>query len=277
MEFLQDNGAQGIFSSLTDDITSLAALEGLIQLPSNYVSKYANYNDSNPEDWKFLFETTGLELDDSCFVTKDTFYIRSYDGSCNWMKVNQTTIGKKGTRMFRDYNQLSYADGISEPRAGPNARNVSNAFFKRRQRLTFDHTPVLIGFVEFFIHDIIYSKNSATELLTIPIPACDEAFDPECFGNKTIGVWRTELLPGTGTSTDNPRQNTNEASTWLDLSTVYGSDNVTASKLRSYQDGKLLAQIGADGREYLPFNTMGVEINTLPGQDPTSVFAGGGE
>lgn len=98
--------------------------------------------------------------------------------------------------------------------------------------------------------------------------------------NTTFRVWRTEAVPGTGTSKENPRENINMASTWIDASALYGSTLDVANKLRTFSSGKLLTQeLQTRGRKikasYLPFNTMDVPTRTRPGVDPSKLFAGG--
>lgn len=182
--------------------------------------------------------------------------------------------GSYGTAKSRDYGQHAYADGISKPREGPNARAVSNAFFKRKETLYFEHTPFLLGLIEFLIHDITWSSDSTTEFVDVPMPHDEESFPL----NTTLRVWRTEAVPGTGTSTDNPREIINRASTWIDMSSLYGSTQDVAMKLRTLEKGKLKTQElktrGANkAASYLPFNTMGVPTNG-PGS-MADLFAGG--
>ena len=69
-------------------------------------------------------------LEEKCIGSKDNFYFRSFDGSCNWLVKGEHEIGMVGKAIDREYKQYSYADGISIPRSGPNPRDVSNAFFK---------------------------------------------------------------------------------------------------------------------------------------------------
>ena len=176
----------------------------------------------------------------------------------------------------RDYGQHYYADGISAPREGPNARAVSNAFFKRKRALYFEHTPLLLGLIEFLMHDVTWSQDSASEYIDVPMPDDETYFDK----NTTLRVWRTEAALGTGTSADNPRENVNRATTWLDVSSLYGSTPEVAQKLRSHVRGKLLTQEkvargSSHQASYLPFNTMNVPILTRPDIDPASLFAGG--
>lgn len=134
----------------------------------------------------------------------------------------------------------------------------------------------MLGLVEFIMHDITYSKDSETEFIEVAMPDDEEDFSP----NTTFKVWRTEKVPGTGTSTKNPRENINEATTWLDVSALYGSTGEVAHSLRTNSSGKLLTQElqtrGAKGKaSYLPFNTIGVPTRSRPGMPAEKLFAGG--
>jgi peroxidase len=209
-------------------------------------------------------------------LTKDSRWYRTYDGSCNWLEVGEAQLGAYGHAKSRDYDQHFYADGISSPREGPNPRAVSNAFFKRKDTLYFEHTPLLLGLVEFIMHDVTWSQDSENDFIDVPMPD-DEAFYHR---NTTLRVYRTEERPGTGTSRDNPRENLNRATTWLDLSALYGSTREVAMALRGFKGGQLLAQEiqtrGATKKaSYLPFNTMGVPTRAPPMMDERTLFAGG--
>ncbi|KAF5497051.1 Peroxidase [Colletotrichum siamense] len=215
-------------------------------------------------------------LDQRCTASKDQWWYRTYNGSCNWLKDGEMNEGMYGVAKSRDYGQHHYADGISMPREGPNPRALSNAFFKRKEVLYFEHTPFLLGIVEFIMHDITWSSDSRDEYIDVPVPDDEKDFPL----NTTFRVYRTEAAPGTGTSRENPRENINRATTWLDLSSLYGSTPQVAMKLRSFKDGKLLTQkVKAQGTKkaasYLPFNSMGVPVQTRPGVSPETLFAGG--
>lgn len=126
------------------------------------------------------------------------------------------------------------------------------------------------------MHDVTYSQDSLTEYIDVPMPEDEDTFYP----NTTLRVWRTASVPGTGTSQQNPREVANMATTWLDLSSLYGSTQDVARNLRSFSKGKLLTQeIQSRGTQktasYLPFNTMNVPTRTRPGMDPKMLFAGG--
>jgi hypothetical protein len=133
----------------------------------------------------------------------------------------------------------------------------------------------MLGLVEFIMHDVTYSADSDTEYIDVPIPAGDTAYDPKGYGNYSFRVWRTKPAVGTGTSVHNPREHANEATAWLDCSALYGSTPEIVDVLRSHVNGKLDAQRGKDGFEYLPFNTKGYPVRTRPGIDIHDLFLGG--
>ena len=230
----------------------------------------------SPLDANSLFSHFGFPLDPRCITEQKNWWYRTYDGSCNWLKLAETNHGASGTQKSRDYDQRYYADGISKPRDGPNARAVSNAFFKRHETVYFEHTPLLLGLIEFILHDVTWSQDSTTEFVDVDMPYDETEFSP----NTTLRVWRTGAVPGTGTSIDNPRENANMATTWMDASPLYGNTEEVAKKLRSFQGGKLLSQnLTTRGRnasaQYLPLNTMNVPTRTRPGVDTNTLFAGG--
>ncbi|EJD54239.1 cytochrome P450 [Auricularia subglabra TFB-10046 SS5] len=214
-----------------------------------------------------LFRDVGYPVDPACAADRTKWYYRTQGGECNWMEKGNSSWGQLGSARARDYDQHMYKDGISTPRDGPNARAVSNAFFRRKKRLYYEHTPVLLGLIEFIMHDVTYSEDSLTEAIEVPVPPDEDVFPL----NTTFKVWRTTAVPGTGTSPENPRENANQATAWLDVSALYGSSVEVARALRSFDKGKLLASPG----NYLPFNTMGLSMRTRPRIDPKTLFAGG--
>lgn len=135
----------------------------------------------------------------------------------------------------------------------------------------------MLGLIEFIMHDVTYSKDSATEFLDVPIPTGDPVYDPHGYGNASFRVGRTLPSPGTGTDPSNPRQHSNEATAWLDCSALYGSTSGLVDALRSHVDGKLKSLRGSDGLEYLPMNTDGTPLRTKPGVPANKLFLGGDE
>ncbi|CCL99231.1 uncharacterized protein FIBRA_01246 [Fibroporia radiculosa] len=214
-----------------------------------------------------LFSKIGYPVDPICISDKAKWYYRTVDGSCNWMEAGHSDYGQIGRKRDRDYGHYTYRDGISEPREGPNPRAVSNAFFQRKKKIYYEHTPVLLGLIEFIMHDVTYSEDSSTEFIDVSVPEDEKIFPL----NTTFRVWRTEFVPGTGSSHKNSRENANQATTWLDVSALYGSTIEVSRALRSFDKGKLRTSPG----NYLPFNSDGLSMRTRPGVDVRSLFAGG--
>ncbi|RBR19816.1 hypothetical protein FVER53590_25111 [Fusarium verticillioides] len=274
---LQELFEDGIIS---DNGTSMEDLAGHIATPQQPVIG-PQIPDQGPDndqifEASLLFRNLNYELEPDCLRNKSTWWFRTYEGHCNWLKKGESGEGSVGSARPRDYQQYAYADGISKPREGPNPRVVSNAFFKRKKKIYYDHTPLLLGLIEFIMHDVTYSQDSVDEFIEVLMPEDEEVFPI----NTTLRVPRTAPMPGTGTSRSNPRENINMATTWLDISSLYGSSSEVANRLRSKVDGKLLTQeVQSPGTKakasYLPYNTMGVPTNTRPGVDPEKLFAGG--
>jgi hypothetical protein len=134
----------------------------------------------------------------------------------------------------------------------PSARLVSNLLFKDTNYRENERRVSLfeLTYGQFFSHDLSYLPLSTDpqEADFVPVPACDETFDPECWGNRTLRVPRLVLQ--------------NKATGWFDLSHVYGSDERTARALRSLSAGKLIL----DAEGYLP--TKYVFSLHLPRTDP---------
>ena len=73
---------------------------------------------------------------------------------------------------------------------------------------------------QFLDHDISLTEVG-TEEMPIPIPECDEFMDRNCNGTYSIPFNRSHFVQE---STDNPREQINFVTSWIDGSQVYGSD-----------------------------------------------------
>ena len=173
-------------------------------------------------------------------------------GSNNLLHAEMGAVEGKIIRITSN----GYADLVAEP-AGlnrPNPRRISNYLFEQKgliddPRGLSDYAWV---FGQFIDHDIVLIEDEPTELMPIPVPAFDAHFDPMGVGDVMIPMKRSAYDLRTGTGPENPRQNNNTISAWIDASNVYGSDAYRASWLRTFQDGKLKTSYGG----YLPYNTV---------------------
>ena len=134
-----------------------------VDVPANYTPQPIKKSPLRPNfplrDAQQLFKHLPYPLDPRCTVDRSRWWFRTDDGSCNWLRKDEFSMGAMGTAKTRDYNQHSYADGISKPREGPNPRAVSNAFFKRNQTLYYEHTPLLLGLIEVRWTPVFFVSN----------------------------------------------------------------------------------------------------------------------
>ena len=154
-------GLQGVFinGSIPDHIQSFGELLNHVDIPNfslpspEILPSNASFQPPRTPLWPqdeaaAVFKHLKYPLDPRCLTERSRWWYRTYDGSCNWLKMNEISEGQLGTAKTRDYNQHAYADGISIPREGPNARAVSNAFFRRKKTIYYEHTPLLLGLIE---------------------------------------------------------------------------------------------------------------------------------
>ena len=185
--------------------------------------------------------------------------VRSIDGSGNNLETLEA--GAANTELTR-LADSDYADGISEP-AGedrPSAREISNALSAADPDGTTSERD-LSSFVfiwgQFLDHDIDLSLEPEREedaiAFDVDVPTGDPLFDPLSTGEATIHLTRSDIAEGTGTSVDNPAEQVNSITAWVDGSQVYGSTQDVADSLRQFEGGRLL--ISDDG--YLPTDDEG--------------------
>lgn len=185
-------------------------------------------------------DTPGNESSD------ETAEVRSIDGTGNNLETPE--LGSADTELLR-VAENDYADGISEP-AGedrPSAREISNTLSAADPNGTTSErnlTSFVFAWGQFLDHDIDLSLEPASEedaeSFDIEVPTGDPLFDPFATGEETIHLTRSAIADGTGTSTDNPAEQVNSITAWVDGSQVYGSDQETSDALREFVGGRLL-------------------------------------
>lgn len=171
---------------------------------------------------------------------------RSVDGTGN--NLDSPQLGAAGENLLR-IAEADYSDRISAP-AGtdrPSAREISNLLSDaegegiRNER---DLTAFLYVWGQFLDHDIDLSLSphdaSTGEAFDIVVPTDDPLFNPSGDEDVVIPLIRSQYDPATGTSIDNPRQQFNAITSYIDGSQVYGSDQQTADALREFAGGRLL-------------------------------------
>ncbi len=197
---------------------------------------------------------------------------RSIDGSGN--NLNDPLMGATFTELVR-YIFSDYEDGISEMQeAGlPSARLVSNIVCSQEELIPnpLNASDYIWQWGQFLDHDIDFTNGaSPAEAADIAVPAGDPFFDPLDTGTQVITFNRSVYDTSTGTGIDNPRQQINKITAWIDASNVYGSDVERATALRT-NDGT--GRLNTSAGDLLPFNTEGLP-NDGGDDDPFLFLAG---
>lgn len=169
--------------------------------------------------------------------------VQRYDGWYN--NLLHHSHGSVGARLLR-LLPANYADGVyqalQEPRV-PNARQLSNAIARGPSGLpSHRNATVLAVFFGFHVLlDILETEKPGcpAEFLNIYIPSGDPVFDPAGTGDVVLPFQRIRWAAETGQSPNNPREQTNEMTGWLDGSSIYGPSHSWSDALRSFSGGQL--------------------------------------
>ncbi|VDP48191.1 unnamed protein product [Soboliphyme baturini] len=73
----------------------------------------------------------------------------------------------------------------------------------------------------------------------IPIESCDATFDQDCSGDIKFPYLRAKYDKSTGQGLNNPREQLNEKTSWIDASIVYNVQEPWVNALRSFRNGTL--------------------------------------
>ncbi|NWR41001.1 DUOX2 oxidase, partial [Regulus satrapa] len=183
--------------------------------------------------------------------------VQRYDGWYN--NLLHHSHGSVGARLLR-LLPANYADGVyqalQEPHV-PNARQLSNAVARGPSGLpSRRNTTVLAVFFGFHVLlDILETEKPGcpAEFLNIHIPSGDPVFDPAGTGAVVLPFQRIRWAAETGQSPNNPREQTNEMTGWLDGSSIYGPSHSWSDALRSFSGG----QLASGSNRSLPRQTDG--------------------
>lgn len=161
---------------------------------------------------------------------------------------------------YRRVAASAYLDGIEALLQGPNVRYISNRVFADGAQNIFSENGVTQWAYNWgqFIDHSIGLKQTGDELEEV---AFDE-FDPlEHFNNsaQTLKITRTAVAQGSGTGPDNPRQQINTVSSFIDAWAVYGG---TEERLEWLREGAIDSDLSNNGAHLLM-----TESNHLPTAD----------
>jgi hypothetical protein len=197
--------------------------------------------------------------------------IRTFNGTNN--NQENSDFGASHTQLRRIV-PTDYSDDISgiTGDSRPSARAISNTVSDQADSIpnAQNASDFLWQWGQFVDHDIDLTDGvDPTESADIAVPVGDEFFDPSNTGTVSIPLNRSIYDVDSGTSSQNPRQQLNEISAWIDASNVYGSDTDRASALRTLDGSGTLKSSEGD---FLPFNTDGL---SNAGGDSSSLFLAG--
>ncbi len=192
---------------------------------------------------------------------------RTYDGYGN--NLNNPHWGRAGEPLLR-LTTPGYYQGKYEM-AGqdrPNPRVISNKICKQTRKIL--NKNKLSDFVwawgQFLDHEMdLTPEDPYGEEVPIWIPKYENKF-----GGGKISFKRSIYSTATGCSLDNPRQQLNVLSSFIDAANVYGTDGTRAKALRSGNDGKM--KVGDS--DLLPTNDYGLPNAEMQIPETDWFFAG---
>lgn len=198
---------------------------------------------------------------------------RTIDGTGN--NLAHPEWGSVGVQLRRA-NGPAYADGVSAP-AGPcrpSPRLISNTLNDQDESIPnpWGQSDYVWVWGQFVDHDLTLTEPvEPHEPFYIMVPPGDPIFDPDALGNVYLPLNRSIWDPATGTGPDNPRQQIEQVTSFLDASMVYGSDPERAAWLREGVGGRLKVTPHPTG-DLLPYND-GTQHNQ-PNASPAFFVAG---
>lgn len=163
-----------------------------------------------------------------------------------------------------------YVEGISRPRASkdgnalPSARLVSLEVHRPLYHSDENFTAMLAVWGQFMDHDITATALSQS-IDGEPISCCMEPIHPDCYPlpithddplYRDYNITCMEFVRSAPAPTYSatPRQQINQVSSFIDGSVVYGADEETVKKLRSFKGGKLLMYTTPENVTLLPIS-----------------------
>ncbi|KAI8507936.1 hypothetical protein Bbelb_141760 [Branchiostoma belcheri] len=168
-----------------------------------------------------------------------------------------------------------YRDGVYQPSGGdrPNPRTLSELTMKglTGNGSYRNRSALLTFFGQQVVEEVLDAQRPGcpVEYFNIPIPRGDPDYDPDSRGGRELPFLRSRYDMGvTGYSPNNPRQQLNEITPFLDGGLMYGVTKAWADALSEDRPGRLMScgdQGHADcGDLYPAYNTLGLPFANPP-------------
>lgn len=214
--------------------------------------------------WMIALGATALHAED-----------RSLDGSGN--NLSAPTRGAANTPMIRHGYTSQFKDSTGAMLTDAdraNARDISNAVFAQSEsrlsaRNLSDYAWVWGQFVSHDT-DLTTTSNGATTNGYVPI-AVTGPTDP--LGPNAIPFVRTNYVNVSQPRGGGTRLPVNEVTSYIDASTIYGSDATRAAALRT--NGGAGAKLLTSANNLLPYNTAGLPVENNGPLPNTQLFLAG--
>ncbi|CAL1526685.1 unnamed protein product [Lymnaea stagnalis] len=143
-------------------------------------------------------------------------------------------------------SKVSYSDGVYEPSGinRPNPLTISRIAFNGTNNLSSvrNRNALLVFFGQQLVEEIMDAQRPGCpiEYLNIPVPK-DHKYNPDQIDDLEMPFLRSRYDQRTGFSPNNPRQQLNEITPYMDGNLIYGSGKSVEDAVRSFRDGELLA------------------------------------
>ncbi|XP_060062787.1 dual oxidase 2-like [Ylistrum balloti] len=140
-----------------------------------------------------------------------------------------------------------YADGVYHMagQSRPNPFDISRIAHSGAAGLPSlrGRNAMLVYFGQQVVEEVLDSQRPGCprEFENVPIPK-DHPFNPEGKDNLAMPFLRTRYDASTGYSPNNPRQQLNEITPYIDGTLIYGPARAWTDAIRSFKDGKLKAR-----------------------------------
>jgi len=190
---------------------------------------------------------------------------RTLDGSCN--NLYNPYWGKSSVCHLR-LVPAAYEDGIQKPKVRgatgyplPSPRLISTAAHNPSGERSY-YTHIKMQWGQFINHDITLTATSVADYKGGAIKCCPNSYHPECFpiqlgpNDYYQGKYRKTCMNFVRSAPCplcnlGPREQMNQATSFLDLSLVYGNSDADASRLRAYVGGFIKTQKNRCGKDIL--------------------------
>ncbi|KAI4469864.1 nadph oxidase [Holotrichia oblita] len=163
--------------------------------------------------------------------------------------VSHTLLPGDNLRRLEYYSHLirkappAYSDGVymMAGQNRPSPRVLSRLFMRGLDGLASmnNKTALLAFFGQMVTSEIVMASESGCpiEMHQIDIEKCDDMYDKQCDGNKYIPFHRAAYDRKTGQSPNNPREQMNQVTSWIDGSFIYSTSEPWINAMRSFANG----------------------------------------